>query len=69
MVPTQRPRGQDREEDGITGPISLKDLALNKRFIGSFANFSPNLLVRLSECKGLWLSKEIGEQDPVVVGW
>lgn len=57
---------QQREDDTVAWPISLKDFALDQRLAGIWPQLLPDLLLGFSEGQGLGLSEEVGEEDTVV---
>lgn len=66
---TQCLGGELLEQDRVGGLITKEDLGLDKSVVlGLFgAEFLDDLLLSLSECQSLGLSKEVGEEDLVVV--
>lgn len=63
---SKRRRGEEREDDTVTGAISLEDLALDQRLARIGANFLADLLLGLAKGERLRLSKEVGEEDAVM---
>ena len=63
---SKRRRGEEREDDTVTGAIALEDLALDERLARIGANFLADLLLGLTKGERLGLSEKVGEEDPVM---
>ena len=62
----KRRRGEEREDDTVTGAIALEDLALDQRLARIGANFLTDLLLGLAKGECLGLSEEVGEEDAMM---
>ena len=57
----QRRRGELREDNAVTGAITLEDLALDQRLGRIGAHFLANLFLCLAEGERLGLCEVVGE--------
>ena len=63
---SKRRRGEEREDDTVTGAIAFEDLALDQRLARIGADFLADLLLGLAEGESLGLGEEVGEEDAVM---
>ena len=63
---SKRLRGEEREDDTVTGAIALEDLALDQGLARIGANLLADLLLGLAKGERLGLSEEVGEEDAVM---
>jgi hypothetical protein len=63
---SKRCRGEEREDDTVTGAIALEDLALDQCLAHIGAHFLADLLLGLAKGEHLGLSEEVGEEDAVM---
>jgi hypothetical protein len=60
-LPTQSRRRQQRENDTITGPVSLEHFTLDECLTRTTTQLLPHLFLGLTESQSLRLSKEIAK--------